>query len=92
MGKKRLNAFVKGRVQGVYFRAFVWTEAHKLGLTGYVKNISDGRVEVLAEGSEEKLKVLVAKLHEGPSASSVEVVDYEFKEAEGGFSSFEINY
>jgi acylphosphatase len=92
MTKKSIRAMVKGRVQGVSFRAFTWTEAQKLGLTGFVKNTPDGGVEVFAEGDESKLKVFVAKIHEGPSASFVEKVDYEFGEATGKFTSFEITY
>ena len=92
MSKKSIRALVKGRVQGVSFRAFTWTEAHKLSLTGFVKNTSDGGVEIMAEGDEEKLKIFVAKLHEGPPSSYVEKVDYEFGDATGKFTSFEITY
>ena len=92
MSKRSIKAVVKGRVQGVSFRAFTWTEAQKLGLTGFVKNTNDGGVEIFAEGDEEKLKVFVAKLHEGPAASSVEKVDYECGQHTGKFTSFEITY
>ena len=65
---------VSGRVQGVFFRASTRTEAMRLGLTGYAKNLSDGSVEVLACGDASALDELQRWLHIGPPAASVESV------------------
>ena len=66
---------VRGRVQGVGFRWFVESEAAKLGIAGWVRNRSDGSVEVLAQGTREQLFALRAKLHEGPRAARVDEVE-----------------
>jgi acylphosphatase len=66
---------VKGRVQGVGFRFFVEHAAHELGLKGYVRNLSDGRVEVCASGPERLLRQLRQKLQDGPPAARVDSVE-----------------
>jgi acylphosphatase len=66
--------FVSGRVQGVGFRFFTQREAGKLGISGFVRNVADGRVEVLASGSKEQLGQLREALKRGPRFSSVESV------------------
>lgn len=65
---------VCGLVQGVYFRASARTRAQQLDLTGYAKNLADGRVEVVASGDAQALARLEAWLHEGPPAAEVEAV------------------
>lgn len=65
---------VSGRVQGVFFRAATQATAHRLGLTGWVRNLPDGRVELVACGAEEKLKQLEAWLWQGPPHARVEQV------------------
>lgn len=65
---------VSGRVQGVFFRASTRERARALGLVGYARNLPDGRVEVLAGGSEAALAELEAWLHEGPPAARVDAV------------------
>jgi len=80
MKKKRLEARVYGFVQGVGFRYFVKRNALKLGLSGYAKNLPDGSVEVVAEGSEESLLKLLHYLREGSPYSRVEKVDYTLKD------------
>lgn len=62
----RLTAFVKGHVQGVGFRWWTRTRALELGLVGSATNLSDGRVEVVAEGPEEACRALLAQLPAGP--------------------------
>jgi acylphosphatase len=87
------QAIVHGRVQGVYFRAFVQERAKALGLTGYVKNLSSGRsIEVWAEGEKEKLEELLNHLKVGPPRSRVERVDVEWSEYSGLYSRFGVNY
>ena len=79
MGLKQVHVFVRGRVQGVYFRASTQREARRLGLTGWVRNRTDGGVEILAEGEEESLKDLIAWANRGPSAARVERVDVRWR-------------
>ena len=66
---------VSGRVQGVGYRYFVLREAERLGLAGFARNQADGSVEVVAEGGEESLGQLEARLRAGPSFASVTAVD-----------------
>ena len=66
---------VRGRVQGVGFRAFVWRQVQRLEISGWVRNRRDGTVEVLADGSPEDHDTLHAILEEGPSLSRVDDVD-----------------
>ncbi|HVO13218.1 MAG TPA: acylphosphatase [Vicinamibacteria bacterium] len=68
---------VHGRVQGVGYRYFVWRQAEALGVTGFARNRADGSVEVVAEGSEQALADLEARLREGPSFSEVSQVERE---------------
>ncbi len=67
--------YVSGRVQGVFFRQSTVDEARSLGLSGYAKNLPDGRVEVLACGSPESLDRLEAWLWQGPPMASVAAVE-----------------
>jgi acylphosphatase len=67
--RTRLNAFVRGRVQGVGFRWWVRARALELGLVGHAANLDDGRVEVVAEGSRADCERLLALLREQPSTS-----------------------
>lgn len=88
----RLHAYVRGRVQGVGFRHFVMVCAQDLGLDGWVRNLWDGRVEVLAEGPKEKLENLVSRLKRGPSSSSVAEVKLEWLAATGEFTGFHVRF
>lgn len=69
-----IHCLVSGRVQGVWFRASTQREARRLGLTGWVRNLPDGRVELMASGPEAPLKALKRWLHRGPPAAQVEEV------------------
>lgn len=66
---------VQGRVQGVGYRYFVLRQAEQLGVAGFARNRPDGTVEVVAEGSDEALRDLEARLREGPAFASVTGVD-----------------
>lgn len=68
---------VTGRVQGVFFRAWTSDEARALGITGWVRNCSDGTVEARLEGEPENLDRLIGLLHEGPPGARVERVEVE---------------
>ncbi|MCX8029816.1 MAG: acylphosphatase [Brevinematales bacterium] len=72
----KLHAFVFGRVQGVGFRYFVQRNASKLGLKGWVRNVEDGSVEVLAYGDEKSISELLKLLYQGPSMAYVRDVKY----------------
>ena len=70
-----LHAVVRGRVQGVGFRWFVRESAHRLGLSGWVRNLPDGSVEVAADGDAESIEVFRGALREGPAGASVAQID-----------------
>ena len=89
---QRVNAIVHGRVQGVGFRFFVLRQAVALGLKGWVRNVSGGTVEVLAEGDSASLRELLAELNEGPDAAFVRDVKYHYSPATGEFREFDIRY
>jgi acylphosphatase len=90
--KVRLRAIVHGRVQGVNFRYYTRQQARQLGVTGYVRNVWDGTVEVVAEGPRQQLGQLVQWLHRGPSMAFVEKVDAQWLPATGEFQSFEVRF
>ncbi len=90
--KKRCHIFVSGLVQGVFFRATTESVAKKLGLKGWVKNTKDGRVEILVEGEEEKIKELIEWAREGPPLARVEKVSVEWEEFKGDFDDFQVRY
>lgn len=77
MGQQRWRLLIKGRVQGVYYRASAQARAGDLGITGYARNLADGRVEVLAEGEEQALIQLLAWCWDGPSEAIVQHIDVE---------------
>lgn len=88
-----LHLTVHGRVQGVYFRAFVAREAEALGLKGHVRNLPDGRsVEVYAEGDRDKLEKLLLLCRRGPPGARVDRVVEEWNEGTQRLTSFEIRY
>ncbi len=89
-GKLRLHAKITGRVQGVGFRYFVLQNANDLSLTGWVRNLWDGRVEVTAEGPHDNLNQFLVKLRRGPLSADVENVDYDFSDAKGEFQRFAV--
>ena len=82
--------FVRGRVQGVGFRWFVEREAKTLGISGWVRNNSDGSVEVLASGTQEQLSGLRSRLQQGPRASRVDNVEEAEAKPVAGLNTFRI--
>jgi acylphosphatase len=80
----RARAVVHGRVQMVGFRGFVIRHAGDAGLSGTVRNLDDGTVEVVLEGPEAAVRQMVDRLHTGPSHAHVERVDVEYGAATGG--------
>ncbi len=85
---KATRLLISGIVQGVGFRFFTERTARSLGLTGYVRNLRDGRVEAVAAGSEEHLAAFLDQLRIGPAGAKVDAItseDTELDEASGGF-------
>jgi acylphosphatase len=88
----RVHALVRGLVQGVNFRWYTQRRAVELGLCGFVRNLLDGSVEVVAEGERGSLDTLLDVLRVGPSAAIIESVDAEWSSPTGEFSRFEVRY
>lgn len=86
----RFTAIVSGYVQGVGYRAFVRAKAVDMGIAGQVENMSDGRVEVVAEGKREDLEVLLVRMRVGPTHAEVKEIEVEWGVAGGlrGFYSY----
>lgn len=90
MSAERLDAVLTGRVQGVGFRYFVVRTARSLGVTGRVRNAVDGSVRVAAEGEEQALDALEARLRVGPSGAVVADVDVRRGDPTGAFDDFDV--
>ena len=88
MVKKRFC--VHGYVQGVGFRYFTWKQALKIGVTGFVRNLADGTVEVIAVGSESQIEALDAWLQHGPRTAIVDNVFSENYLGEKEFTAFQV--
>jgi len=82
-------AVAKGRVQGVGYRAFCAEEASMLGVSGYAKNLPDGRVEVVGEADEGTLRQFIDRLREGPTLAVVSGVTFRWEDYTGEYVGFE---
>ena len=89
MTKDRVHVYVRGMVQGVFFRQNTKRQAEGLGVNGWVRNLPDGRVEAVFEGEEEAVRALVDYCRHGPSYARVTNVDVIWEPHLGEFSSFE---
>jgi len=90
MGAVRVHLFIQGRVQGVSFRYYTMQEARSLGLTGWVRNLWDGRVEVLLDGDDDAVKQMVEWCQRGPPSSVVEDVEITWEESTAEFNNFRV--
>ena len=90
--KKRLHVSWIGQVQGVGFRYTAETAARALKLTGWVRNLPDGRVEAMCEGSEGQLKRFLEEVRTGPMQRYIQRVQTSWSEATGEFRDFEIRF
>jgi len=91
--KARFRAIVKGIVQGVGYRYFAVYQAQRIGgITGYVRNLRDGNVEVVAEGERGKLEQFLAELRKGPRAAKVTDVEVFWENPTGEFTNFDIRW
>jgi len=89
---KQLHAIVKGKVQGVWFRAWAQDLARDLGLRGWVRNMPGGHVETVAQGDEEILKRFHESLLEGPPLARVSEIDMDWSTVEEQFTNFSVKY
>jgi len=90
--KVRVHVYVSGRVQGVFFRAETAKFANRLGICGWVRNTSDGRVEALFEGDREDVEKAVNFCRKGPSEARVRSLDVKWENWKGDFQDFKIRY
>jgi acylphosphatase len=88
---KRVELTIKGRVQGVFYRASARDEAERLGLKGLVRNLPDGSVEAIAEGEHEQLEEFIAWCRRGPPLAEVEEALIRWTESSGQFISFRVS-
>ncbi|MEW6481507.1 MAG: acylphosphatase [bacterium] len=86
------HLLISGSVQGVFFRANTRDIANSLFLSGWVKNLSDGRVEVWAEGEKEDIERLIEWCKKGPRGAFVSSVEIEYGDFTGEFKGFSIRY
>lgn len=92
MAVARAHIVVSGRVQGVFYRYSTVEEASRLGLSGWVKNLPDGRVEAVAEGEREAVLRLVEWCRRGPPSARVEKLDVDWEAPTGEIRGFETRY
>jgi len=92
MSKMRAEILISGEVQMVGFRSFTARHASALSLTGYVRNLNDGRVEVVVEGDENRVDDLISLLREGPSMARVTDVKVVKTAHTGEFGRFDIKF
>jgi acylphosphatase len=86
----RVRAFAGGRVQGVAYRFFAEKYANALGITGWVRNLPDGRVEVLAEGQGADIERFLDRLREGPRLARVDHLEIRRESSTGEFHGFQV--
>jgi acylphosphatase len=84
----RVHLSIRGRVQGVYYRASMVREAQEFGLTGWVRNCEDGSVEAIAEGEQNLVELLIAWCRQGPSGARIDGVEVRWESPEHRFSGF----
>ncbi len=87
---KSLHCVVTGKVQGVFFRAWVFDQAQSLGVKGWVRNLRDGKIEILGQGDETSLTVLAERLPGGSPLSRVQEVETNWTEHDKEYQGFEI--
>ncbi len=89
---KRIHVYISGVVQGVFFRAATRRAAADLNLTGWVRNMEDGRVEAVFEGEDGEIEKMLAWCKIGPPAARVEKITTAEEHYTGGFHSFSIKH
>jgi acylphosphatase len=89
---KSIHVYISGRVQGVFFRAETQRAASSFNLTGWVRNLADGRVEALIEGDNADVENMIAWCRKGPPAVRVEKLIVKEEPYTGEFQDFSIKY
>lgn len=89
---KKIHVIVKGKVQGVFFRAYTKSIAIELKLHGHVKNLDNGSVEIIAEGDEKNLLKFIEYCKKGPESSNVKNISVEYLNPVKEYSDFQIRY
>lgn len=92
MAKVRVRLMVEGRVQGVYYRSYAEEEARRLGVTGWIRNRRDGRVEMLLEAEERDVKAMIDWSRQGSPLSRVDNVEVAWEPYAGDLSDFRVTY
>ena len=92
MHPAQVHILVSGMVQGVFFRYSTVSRARELRLTGWVRNLPDGRVEILAQGEKKKLEQLVSWARRGPSGARVSKIEFFREKTKLTLSSFKISW
>ncbi len=87
---KRVHVWVKGRVQGVGFRAHVQYSARQIGVTGWVRNVGYDTVEAVGEGDRSRLERLIQAMKAGPLGAQVDEANVEWQNATGEFRDFQL--
>jgi acylphosphatase len=90
MSVKRVHVWIKGKVQGVFFRNFCKKNADQLGLTGWVRNDDEGNLEAVFEGEEESLMKMTKLCEQGPPAAVIEKIEVQDMDDTVGYTDFEI--
>ena len=88
----RVHIYASGLVQGVFFRDNTRQKAQELGVFGWIKNLPDGKVEIIVEGEKKKVKELIEWIKEGPGLVRIDNLDLEEEDYQGEFESFGIKY
>ncbi len=92
MAKVRAHIIISGRVQGVFFRYTMQQVSHEVNVTGWAKNLPDGRVEAVLEGNKENVGKVIEWAREGPPQATVKNVDIKLEGYTGEFRDFSIKY
>jgi acylphosphatase len=92
MAKQRVHLFIKGKVQGVFFRQAMKVAAKKNRVSGWVRNLKDGRVEAVIEGDDINVSNLVEWCHAGPANARVEDIEIRNEKYKEEFTKFEVLY
>ena len=90
--KVRAHVFISGRVQGVFFRYETRLRAIRNNVTGWVRNLPDGRVEAVFEGEKENVEAMIDFCHRGPPGAIVRKVEVIWEKPTGEFKSFQIRH